>query len=271
MRQSRLAKLSFVTRNAIRSPWWAFYLLYRGFRQKDRIYTAASSWVEGALKRVPLDKLCPGIGKVDVVLPRALDREWMISITAEEICCLCAIEKWLNVTRMLEIGTWDGNTALSLAANAGPDGIVVTVDLPSDFDLQAQKESLTFTDGTINLTDRGKLGRQFHNHALNTRIRQVYGDSAAMDWRTLWGPFDLVFIDGCHSAAYVESDTKNALMHLRPGGAIVWHDYAYIEDVSLVVDRIATSRGDLQVHAVDGVAWRWACLTAEGKKHSLRD
>lgn len=36
--------------------------------------------------------------------------------------------------------------------------------------------------------------------------------------------FDLVFVDGLHTAAQVERDIDNAIWHLRPGGAVVVHD-----------------------------------------------
>lgn len=38
------------------------------------------------------------------------------------------------------------------------------------------------------------------------------------------GTFDLIFIDGLHLAEQVSKDASNALRHLTPGGAIVFHD-----------------------------------------------
>lgn len=38
------------------------------------------------------------------------------------------------------------------------------------------------------------------------------------------GTFDLIFIDGLHLAEQVAKDASNALRHLTPGGAIVFHD-----------------------------------------------
>ena len=38
------------------------------------------------------------------------------------------------------------------------------------------------------------------------------------------GTFDLIFIDGLHLAEQVAKDAANALRHLTPGGAIVFHD-----------------------------------------------
>ena len=39
---------------------------------------------------------------------------------------------------------------------------------------------------------------------------------------------DLVLIDGSHSFAYVESDTRNAMNMIRPGAVLLWDDYGSI-------------------------------------------
>lgn len=174
----------------------------------------------------------------------------MTSITAEELCCLLLVAKAVHAKKVLEIGTWDGNTSLNLAANM--DGKVVTVDLPPDFAGDDHKATLTYPDAELYVTDRAQLGRQFHGHPLAPRIHQVYGDSAKLDWSTLGSPFDLIFIDGCHDFEYVASDTANARKHVAPGGAIVWHDYAMLWDVSRVVDLTARSADELKVHAIEG-------------------
>lgn len=38
------------------------------------------------------------------------------------------------------------------------------------------------------------------------------------------GQFDFVFIDGDHTTAKVEADTRAWMPKLRPGGAVLWHD-----------------------------------------------
>jgi predicted O-methyltransferase YrrM len=209
-------------------------------------------WNHGALPRIPLIDIMPGAHGIEIRLPNALDRKFGTSVTMEEACQLCVIERFLKARRVLEIGTYDGNTSLALAANLETGGAVVTVDLPPDFDLERQKPSLMYPDGFINLTPREQLGRQYRDHPLSNRVTQVYGDSAALDWSTLGGPFELVFIDGCHTAEYVRSDTLNALDHLAEGGAIVWHDYGMIPEVSEVVDWVAKEKVNIKVCAIEG-------------------
>lgn len=244
-------KSLFALRKAVTSPRLTLSWIMRGHLAKDKVFVEQTCWYTGMLPRVPLAKILPGMDEVDVVLPRAFDRNSGTSITVEEACNLAAIAKGVNAKKALEIGTYDGNTALVLAANLTAEGEVVTVDLPPDFGVE-KRASLTYSDIQLNLTERDQLGRQYRGHRLSPRIRQVYGDSAALDWSTLGGPFDLIFIDGCHSEAYVREDSRNALEHLAPRGAIVWHDYGAFPAVSAVVDRLAGEIKDMKIFALEG-------------------
>jgi predicted O-methyltransferase YrrM len=120
----------------------------------------------------------------------------------------------------LEIGTYDGNTALLLAANVGADGSVVTVDLPPEFTAK-ERDSLAYTDVELNLTPRHELARQYQLHPLASRIRQVYGDSATIDWSRLGGPFDFVFIDADKPST---TDYFNWALKLSRPGALIFVD-----------------------------------------------
>ena len=248
---SLIHKSLFALLKAITCPRSTLAWVYRGHLTKDQVFATQTSWFTGRLPRVPLTKILPGVEEAEVLLPRAFDRKTGTSISVEEACHLGAMAKCLAVAKALEIGTYDGNTALVLAANLAAEGVVVTVDLPPDFDMQKQA-ALTYSDGEFNLTPRDQLGRQYQGHPLSARIRQVYGDSAALNWSALGGPFDLVFIDGCHSEAYVWSDSKNAINHLAPRGVIVWHDYGMLTAVSNVVDRLASEITRMRVYALEG-------------------
>jgi hypothetical protein len=48
------------------------------------------------------------------------------------------------------------------------------------------------------------------------RITQLRADSATADWAAFGGPFDIIFVDGCHDYAYVKSDSLNAISQTRP-------------------------------------------------------
>ena len=255
MESSSFRKSLFGLTKAITSPRSSLSWLVRGHLAKDNIFVTQTYWFTGTLPRVPLTEVLPGIREAEVVLPRAFDRKSAASISAsitvEEACHLGAIAKCMETAKALEIGTSDGNTAMVLAANIAAGGEVVTVDLAPDFAM-AKQASLIYPDVELNLTERDQLGRQYRGHRLSARIRQLYGDSAALDWNSFGGPFDLIFIDGCHSEAYVRSDSQNALKHLTTGGVIVWHDYGMISGVSNEVDRLARDITTIKVLALEG-------------------
>jgi predicted O-methyltransferase YrrM len=249
MNGSIIHKSLFAFARAIVSPRSSLSWVLRGHLAKDDVFVRQTYWHSGSLPRVPLAEILPEVCEAEVVLPRAFDRVRGTSITAEEACHLGAIARFKQ-GRALEIGTFDGNSTLVLAANLGDEGAVVTVDLPPDFD--PAKAPLAHSDAALNLTPRDQLGRQFRGHPLSRRIRQVYGDSAKLNWGDLGGPFDLVFIDGCHSESYVRSDSENALRHLAPRGIIIWHDYGMIAEVSTAVDRFVQEVVDLRAFALEG-------------------
>lgn len=235
---------------ALRRPRSTVSWVVRGHLAKDEVFVAQTYWFAGGLPRVPLAGVLPGIEAVGVILPRAFDRKVGTSISADEACHLGAIARWIGARRILEIGTYDGNTAALLAANMPEDGLVVTVDLPADFDL-TQQPGLVYAEGELNLTPRSELGRQLRNSG-GAKIKQVYGDSARIDWGALGGPFDLIFIDGAHTERYVRSDSENAFRELSRGGVLVWHDYGMIPAVARVVDQMARERNEMRLCALEG-------------------
>jgi hypothetical protein len=225
-----------------------------GIPSKDLEAYRITTWHHGRLPRVHISSILPGIESVSVTLFKLYERKIGLSIDAQELMILCAIEKFIVAKNVLEIGTYDGNTALNLAANLSGDGQVTTVDLPPDWNGRFLYD---VPDGFWNVTDRSRIGIQYRHTQYEGRIRQVLGDSAGIDWRALNPPFDLVFIDGCHYREYVKKDTENGLKHLRTGGVIVWHDYGDLKDVSRVVDETA---GRITIHAIRGtrlaIGWR---------------
>lgn len=192
-----------------------------------------------------IDAAFPGIEGADVRIYRAFDRIAGCSVDVYEIFCICAIERFIRASRVLEIGTYDGNTTLNLAANVERDGRVVTVDLPIDVN---GVPIGAVTDESANLKPR-RTGEQYEGTTQANAITQVFADSTKLDWTQLDGPFDLVFIDGCHDLQCVRMDTENALGQLAPDGVLIWHDYGAIREVSRVVDDLAVRR---PVHALRG-------------------
>lgn len=238
---SAIQQLTSYWKQSIASPRHAIEFAVRqvlpfGIPFKDLEGYRISTWRHGRLPRLHLTEILPGIQTVSVNLLNLYQRKIGLSMDAGEVMALCAIAKFLGARNVVEIGTYDGNTTLNLAANLPEDGCVTTVDLPQVWDGHFLYD---VPNNYWNVTDRNQIGIQFRGTKYEKRIRQVLGDSAKLDWKELRPPCDLVFIDGCHYREYVKSDTENALRNLRPGGLIVWHDYGDIKDVSRVVDDTA--------------------------------
>jgi SAM-dependent methyltransferase len=177
---------------------------------------------QGALDRWlherPLSELVPGVDEHDVRLPAPWPTFGNVSVM--EMVALCLIVKATCARRVLEIGTFDGRTALNLAANVGDDGTVTTIDLPP-----VEQERRRGSESGWVWDDRTD-GLRAVPAALAERIRFVHADSTEFDYRPFHKNTDLVFIDGSHRGQIVRSDTKNACDCVRPGGCIVWHDAA---------------------------------------------
>ncbi len=231
-------------------PWQAV-------RQDRECFHLISAWSSGRLPRVSLQQAFPGIESCDVILRKAEARIIGWSLDLPELVHVVSVLKFTKARRILEIGTYDGFTALNLAANLDAGGEVRTVDLP-----QNQDQSQLRSEGGIpNACTTGMVGSQFQNEPEAQRIRQLWGDSTTTPWENFGGPFDVIFIDGCHEYSFVLSDSRNAFKHIRPGGTIFWHDYGQFPDVSKAVDELARE------HPIQIIAGtRLACLRIPAAK-----
>lgn len=192
-----------------------------------------------------MNAVFPGIEAVDVRIVRSFDREPLLSMFPTEVVVLASMVRTLKPKRLLEIGTFEGNTTINLIANAPPDARMVTVDLPPEWDGEyAQQVPSIHVNAAVGV----QIGRQFLDSPYRDRVTQVFEDSGTFDW-TLHAPYDFILIDGCHTYEYALSDTRNALEVLRPGGVVVWHDYGMLEDVSRLVDEMSRQ---MLVRAIQG-------------------
>ena len=202
-------------------------------------------WMYGNLPRQELTEVFPGIQTQRIELPKIFDRTHNMSLTVYEVNVLAAIIKHLHCRKVVEIGTFDGGSTLNIAANLPDEGVVFTVDLPTDATANAIEIS-SFNDNKI---DGHVVGQQFHGSEYAGRIRQILKDSAELTSDDVGDDVDLSFIDGCHDKAYVVKDTENALNYLKPDGVVIWHDYGMIEDVAEVLDSMTLP---LELHAIAG-------------------
>ena len=114
--------------------------------------------------------------------------------------------------RYFEIGTWRGESAANVAAEAAT---VHTLNLSA-----ADMRALHLPERYIEL--HGFFSRQKPN------VVHLHGNSATFDLAALHreaGPFDVVFIDGDHRYEAVRRDTARVFAHLvGPATVVVWHD-----------------------------------------------
>ena len=191
---------------------------------------AVRSWSSGKLPHLMLRDLFPGIercGSIVVQKPEA--RVVGFSLDLLELAHVLSVARFTGAKSILEIGTFDGFTALNLAANIDREGKVHTVDLPK----------YTERDSPNNPYAPYVVGSKFKGEPEAAKIEQLWADSTKDDWRSFGGPFDMILIDGSHVYPDVKSDSANALKHLRPAGTVFWHDYGHYLGVSKALDELA--------------------------------
>ena len=214
--------------------------LWLGSTKEIRHFMNRVLWEKGypwtKLSPTPLKNIFPNIdnSKYKIIIKDPFNRCRGSSIELDELIVILEIAKYTNANKIIEVGTFNGNTAMNFALNVSASGKVVTLDLPPE-----GPDRLSKKKGRGVLAEFNKC--QNFDDLHRKKITQVYGDSAKIDWTSLGGSFDLAFIDGDHSSHYVLSDTRNILSVLKPDGIVIWHDYEY-KSVSSIIDK-AVERG----------------------------
>jgi hypothetical protein len=146
------------------------------------------------------------------------------NVSPLEVLAIAALTAQQQPRCALEIGTFNGNSTLQIAANIPADSVVFTLDLPID---QTQPPQDVDSEDKKYVVCRERAVRRFKGTPEDRKIRELYGDSATFDFdAALSGrKIDFAFIDGSHSYAYVKNDTEKVLARLSPGAVVLWHDY----------------------------------------------
>jgi predicted O-methyltransferase YrrM len=147
---------------------------------------------------------------------------------------LSALTQVLDCKNIFEIGTYLGETAWLLAHNK-PDAKIYTLDFQDV--AMAGKTKFQFTDR--NYLEEKNRGTRYLGTPEQSRITQLYGDSATFDYSPYYDSMDLVFIDASHSYTYVKSDSENAFKMLSSYGTIVWDDYTYYPGIYAYLNEVA--------------------------------
>ncbi len=144
------------------------------------------------------------------------------NVSLLELMVISSLTRRANPPTIFEIGTFDGRTALNLAANLGAGGKIYTLDLQSAA-LDSTKFALAA--GERSFVSKESSGAKFVNTPQAEKITQLYGDSATFDFSPYAGKMGLIFIDGSHTREYLEQDSQTALQLAADEAIILWHDY----------------------------------------------
>jgi hypothetical protein len=161
-------------------------------------------------------------------------------------------------SEIIEIGTFDGRTALNLAINAPPGVSIATLDLPAD-----QPSALAIEESERRYVDKPAPGARLRTcrgpwRTYADRVVQLRGDSATFDWSPHYGRAGLVFVDGSHAYDYARKDSKTAMRLVKPGGIVLWHDYGVWPGVTQAIEELEAARhlGLANIRGTSLVFWR---------------
>jgi len=156
----------------------------------------------------------------------------------DELASLAFITRQLAPSAIFEIGTFRGRTALNFALNAPTDCLVYTLDLPAEDRAQMQAQT---NEADRAIIQASHTGIDYQGKEAAKNIRQLYGNSLTFDFSPYLGKIDLVFVDGAHHYEAVLKDTQTALSLVKPGGVILWHDFANYGDYNDVTRAVLRS------------------------------
>jgi predicted O-methyltransferase YrrM len=129
--------------------------------------------------------------------------------------------------RLFEFGTCTGKTAYLWGRNSPDDARITTITLAPEQRSGYQKAATDQDrDVAFALSESAYSAFLYTGTDVECKIEQLFGDSKTLDITPWEGTCDLVFVDGSHAYSYVVSDSERALRLVRPGGLVLWHDYA---------------------------------------------
>jgi predicted O-methyltransferase YrrM len=157
--------------------------------------------------------------------------------------------------RILELGSYRGDTARMLAENTGEDVTICAVDIDA------------------------RHGEAYRGKPIERKIVRKTGhistDLFASDEK-----YDFIFVDANHDFASVMNDTEVAFKILAEQGVILWHDYAmdsYFHGLNCVAEALNYFSKNHSIYAIRGTRlaimskynrWETSTLAARMKQSS---
>lgn len=207
------------------------YLRHLVVGYAGRTFLADTEGVPALIPQTPPATAFPEVELEGIELLRPVRQPG--SVTLDELFLLCALVRARRPKLMVEIGTASGRTTLNLAAHAPDEARVITFDLPDHAAAAGEGAGPDFRQFGL-----GQPGRMFAGTPQAAKIEQVRADTTTYDWSALEGRVEFLFIDGSHTYEDVAKDGESALRMVKPGGLIVWHDYAQMPGVTRALNEL---------------------------------
>ena len=188
--------------------------LVKAWIKLPMIYSAGQT--HAAIPNASFAELFPEFrGEPIAVSGESLSRHaWNVKLH-EEIYLAAAV-KALKPKKIFEIGSFNGQTTVQLATAAPENSVVYTIDLPEDrFDQTQDPDSF----------NGARVGEKYRDSAVAHKVQQLRADATTFDFSPYYHEIDFIFVDAAHDYSHGRIDSQNALKMVKPGGAVVWHDF----------------------------------------------
>jgi predicted O-methyltransferase YrrM len=189
-------------------------LMFRNFENRQKVKQEevfSSLGLNRSLALVKLNKVLEDLYGIDFSEKNGMWSEHLVLFAAFS-------EDWSNVNKILEIGTFNGETA-KILSRLFPNSLITTIDLPSS-ELSKSKIYGYETKNDIIISKREKnlkLASNVNFKEMNS-LELIHHESK----------YDLIWIDGDHSYPTAAIDISNAVRLLTKNGIALCDDvYLY--------------------------------------------
>jgi len=141
------------------------------------------------------------------------------TISPIEMIYLATILKQTKPKKVVEIGTFKGQTTALLAQNTPRDCEIFTIDLPQDSVNNTSLRLHPWDEQFVSIDAKGRYAKSFE------KVSFISGDSASNNTYNGVSGAEFIFIDGSHAYEYVVNDSLRAREIAADKAIIIWHDY----------------------------------------------
>lgn len=217
-------------------PRRAFWFVFRWLVRRLNLFNVATDVQSKKMQAIGLSRVA-GLAKLNNVLSNVFGRLYdeQDGMFSEHLVLLASISVvHTNVERILEIGTFDGRTALILSC-LFPQAKIITIDLPSNETTfqQSYNRHASFNNFITKRDDNVRRAGSVEFREANSLELADYQNEN----------FDLIWIDGAHGYPVVAMDVINSYRLSNRGAFVLIDDVWEHTDAS---DKMYKSIGGLE-------------------------